>query len=199
MEFHMTKIAKAILYGLDAKAGRDYMEQINDLKTQIDNIDTGPEKAKSIHNVADQITELEIKKPHNKNSCKAGCSSCCHQNVDLHESEVPFFKKLINEHPEKERIIERLNEHKKLSNDDYFNFKNAHISACPFLESNKCSIYKDRPLMCRKYYVDDDPAKCSNESGVQKVAMRGFPMLEALSSAVATHDEGKFVRFCDII
>ena len=33
--------------------------------------------------------------------------------------------------------------------------------ACPFLENESCSIYKDRPIACREYLVVTDPKHCA--------------------------------------
>lgn len=42
--------------------------------------------------------------------------------------------------------------------------ENPNSYTCPFLIDNRCSIYEDRPLECRNYYVIDQEDKDCKES-----------------------------------
>ena len=37
--------------------------------------------------------------------------------------------------------------------------------ACPFLEDESCSIYEERPLICREYVVVSPPERCATSAG----------------------------------
>ncbi len=40
---------------------------------------------------------------------------------------------------------------------------------CPFLRNNKCSIYMQRPFVCREHFVSGSPQSCSQKSGGGKI------------------------------
>jgi Fe-S-cluster containining protein len=55
--------------------------------------------------------------------------------------------------------------------------------ACPFLEDERCSVYAERPLVCREYNVTTPAASCSTLSGEVHATERPVRMDEALASA----------------
>jgi hypothetical protein len=46
---------------------------------------------------------------------------------------------------------------------------------CPLLEDESCSIYADRPLICRQYIVSSDPVHCTDATArnVQRINVPG--------------------------
>jgi Fe-S-cluster containining protein len=121
-------------------------------------------------------------------SCKAGCGACCRQAIPLTEVEVYHIAELVNAMPEPKRTevrqrfsagLEHFNsigwfdrmqsiadrdqtreayeEEMKIAAIDYFD----QGIPCPFLEKNACSIYPDRPLVCREYLVTSPAVDCS--------------------------------------
>jgi Fe-S-cluster containining protein len=116
-------------------------------------------------------------------SCKKGCTACCYHMIGLAEFETYHITEIIEGMPEpqqsevKERIkkalahftetgwIERFENCADYSNKeslevflDYFK----EGVPCPFLVDEACSIYDDRPLMCREYLVTSPAENCSN-------------------------------------
>jgi Fe-S-cluster containining protein len=55
--------------------------------------------------------------------------------------------------------------------------------ACPFLENESCSIYADRPLVCREYHVVTPPNRCEKLDGGARTIPRPIWMGEALTAA----------------
>lgn len=120
-------------------------------------------------------------------SCRAGCAACCRQPVPLAEFETYQLAELVEELPEprrtivKQRFAEAVG---KLEKIDWFNrvekILNAPDSkekvaklgleyiyqniACPFLENESCSIYQNRPLVCREFLVTSPAENCQNPS-----------------------------------
>lgn len=79
--------------------------------------------------------------------CKEGCSLCCKQG-DYPISEIEF-KYMMNGYNKlnsniKEQIKQNIKEVKKGDTESYI---------CPFLLNNKCSIYNNRPFVCRAFGV----------------------------------------------
>ena len=68
-------------------------------------------------------------------ACSAGCSACCHYPVHLY----PVEAELIEKRSSHSRLP------KSLPSADF------HGSPCPFLIQEQCSIYEDRPMVCRQH------------------------------------------------
>lgn len=116
-------------------------------------------------------------------SCRAGCGACCRQLVPIARSEAHHLRALVDALPEPRRtqvrdrfaaVVSRLRESGMLAAltegkgrdagqidrlaHDYFRLG----LACPFLESESCSIHPERPLACREYLVMSPPALCAD-------------------------------------
>jgi Fe-S-cluster containining protein len=111
-------------------------------------------------------------------SCRKGCGACCRQVVPVSQPEARRLANLVAALPEarqsevrarfsaaRERLsdaglVDRLRwpeEEPRALAVDYFR----QWIACPFLEDEACSIYADRPLVCREYLVTTPAANCS--------------------------------------
>jgi uncharacterized protein len=110
-------------------------------------------------------------------SCKKGCNTCCNLAVDMTEIEAELIKKFVIENFTKEKIdiiernlsISRLYcpDTEVLNRTEGLKFKYFKLKRpCDFLDENgECSIYKVRPLACRKYFVLSSPEICeANET-----------------------------------
>lgn len=118
-----------------------------------------------------------------KISCKAGCGACCCQPVPISQSEVYQIAEVVEAMPEPRRseIKEKFRQgvkhfaeigwFQKLEStvhasaevrqsvlDEYFH----QGISCPFLENQSCSIYEERPLVCREYLVTTPAENCKN-------------------------------------
>jgi Fe-S-cluster containining protein len=120
-------------------------------------------------------------------SCKAGCAACCRQLVSISDIEAHAIAEMVERMPDARRahvqerfaeterrlaaikppddIIEALNgPGRKAFAIEYFRYG----VPCPFLEDESCSIYDDRPLVCREYLVHTPSERCSRlgEGGI---------------------------------
>ena len=117
-------------------------------------------------------------------SCRAGCGACCRQLVPVSEIEARHLARVVSDLPPKRRkeikrrfrratraledanLADRGREGWKLRADedreqlglDYFKLG----VACPFLESEACSIHPDRPLACREFLVTSPAENCAD-------------------------------------
>jgi Fe-S-cluster containining protein len=134
-------------------------------------------------------------------SCRAGCGACCRQLVVISQVEARALADLVAAMPaERQAVIRarfaaalrRLEEaglldpteprggrallgpdvgsRQRLVWEVATRYYRQQIP-CPFLENESCSIYEDRPLVCREYHVTSPPECCAHldEGGVEKV------------------------------
>lgn len=126
-----------------------------------------------------------------KISCKKGCGACCRQLVAISVVEAQSLAELLAAMtPERQAVIRgRFNQAILRLEDDglmerseprgnraplikdcgsraaslqelaqrYFGLQ----IPCPFLESESCSIYADRPTVCREYHVTSPAERCA--------------------------------------
>lgn len=93
-------------------------------------------------------------------ACKKGCSACCHQYIP---AVLPEVLELASKYPEKLQNIEtsKLYEMSKFHLQEQGRFSSFAIQACPFLDSKgSCTVYSDRPGMCRSYYAKQTNLYC---------------------------------------
>lgn len=77
-------------------------------------------------------------------ACKEGCSSCCHMNTMIYEHEAIHLANVTGRkmvHLVYRPLNEVFNRGKEFSG-----------KPCPFLVNEKCSVYEDRPLVCRTHH-----------------------------------------------
>lgn len=67
-------------------------------------------------------------------ACRPGCSGCCHYPVDIMPLEADLIAKRTGRRP--------IASGGTADTEDM---------PCPFLSNNQCSIYDDRPMVCRKH------------------------------------------------
>lgn len=107
-------------------------------------------KRKKVIEIANRVTKalaLHV-------ACKEGCSGCCHMNTMIYEHEAIHLAKVTG------RKMVHLT-YRPLN--VVFKKGNDFIGKpCPFLLKNKCSVYADRPLVCRTHHSLYEDAKwCS--------------------------------------
>lgn len=122
-------------------------------------------------------------------SCRKGCSYCCHYIVAVLSAEAFLIRDEIMALPSDERngilqnflnAIERIRSIKipaydtKAVDGDSMkkcieNIADWHKKVdmpCAFLADNACSMYEQRPLICRECLTISAPATCKNDSDV---------------------------------
>ncbi len=82
-----------------------------------------------------------------KIDCKAGCSHCCHQNVEVSIPEAILVSLQVAdpEDPRRSNILETAEYVAGLGETERF----LSGRPCPLLVDHKCSVYENRPLLCR--------------------------------------------------
>lgn len=141
--------------------------------------------------IADQLIDAAIDKAASENkavSCKKGCGACCRMAVPVSEPEAYRLRSVVDAMPEpqKSRVQERFalgmevfgrtglltNMFQRVSGEEEEQSAMAKLDAyyatgvaCPFLEDESCSIYDERPLICREFLVTSPAENCANIDG----------------------------------
>jgi Fe-S-cluster containining protein len=139
-------------------------------------------------------------------SCCAGCAACCKaQPVPVTPPETYALWRLVETLPQerrdrvKARFADRVGRLREAGLDKAYLERDPTLTkekaravaeryfalklACPFLEDDRCSIYAERPFVCRQYLVTSPAALCADplHNPVAPVAM-------PLAAATATLD-----------
>lgn len=85
--------------------------------------------------------------------CKSGCSHCCHMAVAISQVEARIIGEAIGVKPVELPVR---------SPEEVDTIQSRFLrEPCVFLTEGKCSIYDNRPSVCRTYFnVGDDPSVC---------------------------------------
>jgi Fe-S-cluster containining protein len=124
----------------------------------------------------DKIIDVVVSKT--EVACMKGCSRCCSQLIPCSIPEVGYLNNLLMNLSSinQDRIRGNFNFIAKVLKEKYaFNqlvdiYNNPDFDKiyfqlgmpCPFLEKNECSIYSQRPFVCREYHVRSLPFLCEN-------------------------------------
>jgi Fe-S-cluster containining protein len=87
-------------------------------------------------------------------ACKPGCSQCCHMNTVIYEHEAIRLAEVSG---------------RKMARLPFRPLGVVHVEGmkfngkpCPFLVDNSCSVYEDRPLLCRTHHsLRESADECS--------------------------------------
>ncbi len=153
-----------------------------------------------------------------KVSCKAGCTACCYQLIPVSLAEAKSIVTALGKLPAAkqkaikkrfEQLLARLEQEGMVSpkgdeprvalvskhgsdaserwsdvNGRYFELD----LACPFLENDRCSIYDERPFVCREYLVTSDPKHCDELDARVVPVPRAAYLTYAVAAMIETLD-----------
>jgi len=143
----------------------------NSVSKLLKNIIDPSTKSRIFHQQVDEYLGKVLDNPVAKAhlSCKKGCSACCHTQVSVTSFEAQQMAKLI-----KNKKIpinsEKLLIQAQAQNDSQAWYRLSYANrGCVFLDqNNQCSIYEDRPAVCRTNYVFNPPDQCSTVEGKER-------------------------------
>jgi len=115
-------------------------------------------------------------------TCKKGCGACCRQLVPVSQTEARNLRDVVAAMPEPRRahvherfadalqrlesggLLDALRDRAHWTHDNAQPYGMAYFDQgvpCPFLEDESCSIYEDRPSVCREYLVTSPVEECA--------------------------------------
>jgi Fe-S-cluster containining protein len=103
------------------------------------------------------ITDAVVKALQPHVACGPGCSYCCHMNTVIYEHEA---RRLAEVSGRKMTAVPYRPPNVVSSEGMRYN-----STPCPFLVADKCSVYDDRPLVCRVHHSLSNRASDCNPLG----------------------------------
>jgi Fe-S-cluster containining protein len=144
-----------------------YQKLINQISKKLLKQKTPVKKAIYIHKVIDEfITKLfEDKAVQKLTTCTKGCTACCHTQVTVTSEEADLLAKRVFDG--KKIDIPKLYNQSIAKNDSADWYKLSYEErSCVFLDKKgECTIYEDRPSVCRTNHVVSDPQFCETKDG----------------------------------
>ena len=100
-------------------------------------------------------------------ACRKGCSHCCYTAVLLPHEEAGVIARRIDRTPARTK-----------PHDNAATMAPGYDNPCPFLVNEECSIYDNRPTVCRtRFSLDVDALMCE----LTPPAFRQVPLMDDLS------------------
>jgi Fe-S-cluster containining protein len=126
------------------------------------------ERAKFVHTKINQSIDMlfEDEAVQKHVTCKKGCTACCHTQVSVTEGEAKLLSKYIKKIPNFD--WHKLEKQADAKNSGNLFFKIPYDQrGCVFLdEEGSCSVYEDRPSVCRSNHAVSDAKLCETKDGV---------------------------------
>jgi len=126
-------------------------------------------RAQYIHRLIDEKLAPVVSNPTVEKyvSCKKGCSACCHTQVSVTADEAHLLAILLKQ--QKNVDFNKL-EMQARSQDDAASWYRLSFDqrSCIFLKSDQtCSVYENRPSVCRTNYAFNPSILCDTRDGVE--------------------------------
>ncbi len=126
-------------------------------------------RARYVHRLIDELNEHIFNDESIKalSPCTSGCSACCHTQVSITSDEADLLASRIHEGIEinLDSLHVQMAAKNSTSAWNALSFKERQ---CVFLNSKwECSVYEDRPSVCRTNAVIGNPSQCDTTNGVQ--------------------------------
>jgi Fe-S-cluster containining protein len=115
-------------------------------------------------------------------SCKKGCSACCHMEVEVTSYETGILKAIIDggHKIDRERLLRQ--SLRSLQDPAWKQGTRNPENRCVFLnQEGSCSIYENRPVMCRRHSVSTPAIHCDTPDA--PITLRYFPRVDLMISA----------------
>jgi Fe-S-cluster containining protein len=126
-------------------------------------------RARYMHRLIDELNEYIFNDENMKalSPCTSGCSACCHTQVSVTKDEADLLAFRINEGIKVN--LDTLSVQMAVKNSSSaWNALSYKERQCVFLNlQGECSVYEDRPGVCRTNAVIGDSSQCDSTNGVQ--------------------------------
>lgn len=147
-----------------------YRKIFNKVTKSLKKISNPIKRAKLFHlQVDEQMSDLlEDESVKKLITCKAGCSGCCYTQVSVTRDESKLLAERVVEglHIDLGRLFDQASVENNAK--DWYTLPHSE-RGCIFLDKDeKCTVYEDRPAVCRTNNVLSPAALCDTSDGKEK-------------------------------
>ncbi len=160
---------------------------IENTKENLEKIPDSRARAEIFH----QWVDAEVERAsHTPVSCKKGCATCCHYEVEITNEEALLLADLVQQGHKIDS--KRLRAQAGKSRQDSTWKQGAFIeNRCVFLgDDMSCSIYLSRPTTCRRMAVTTPAEHCADFS--KTPTARELPQVDIMLSAMMSNKKTKY-------
>ena len=155
----------------------------------------GIKRGRRVH----ELLEAEIQKAsHIPTSCKMGCGSCCHYEVEVTADDAEILAAVVLEGRikiDRSRLARLALREKQ---DQSWKKGVVPENRCVFLsDGNSCGIYNDRPAACRKLSVTTPASYCADLT--EKAEPLLMPVAEIILSAALSCKGNSFAAMATML
>ncbi len=148
-------------------------------------------RARYVHRLVDELNEYIFNDPHVKSlsPCTSGCSACCHTQVSVTKDEADLLASRIQGGTNID--MNKLYVQLAVKNSSAaWNALSYEERKCVFLDKkDKCSVYQDRPSVCRTNAVIGSPSQCDTKDGPQPTRLVKTPEADLAIYASYLHSQ----------
>jgi Fe-S-cluster containining protein len=134
-------------------------------------------RARYVHRLVDELNEYIFNDPQVKSlsPCTSGCSACCHTQVSVTKDEAELLASRIQGGTPVD--LNKLYVQMAVKNSSSaWNSLSYEERKCVFLDSeSRCTVYEDRPSVCRTNAVLGSASQCDTKNGPQAVRLVKTP------------------------
>lgn len=161
----------------DLKALPEYKEIYDFVSSNLALISDSLIRAKLIHAIVDEFNKDTF--AHSLVAqlcpCKKGCTDCCHTQASITNEEADLLVSKIHDGLEIDEKRLKIQMEAKNDSTAFFKIK-FEDRKCIFLsQDGSCSVYEDRPSVCRTNAVIGDASQCNTRDSVQKTRLVKTP------------------------
>jgi Fe-S-cluster containining protein len=175
----------------------EIVDGIEFYKNQLLRAPAGPVRARAGNQLIDDLIERSRKAPKGPEywaqaTCRAGCAHCCHTTVRVSGDEADLLvEKITNGEAQIDMAL--LERQAAFQGDELAWWRQPHAEKkCVFLGAdNRCTVYEDRPVSCRKYYVASEPEQCADVDGTRQAMILAEFDTEIAATATADIDKNQ--------
>lgn len=192
MKFRTTKAFDRFLAGMEPEARAEAWRLLEREAAWIRSLPPGPERARAVHRrVNEAAARFAALKPGlmAQVRCSRGCGHCCRVWVGVTRDEAELLAEQVRAgaaQPDPGRLRAQAAWQEPAD----FMGKPPEQAACVFLgEDGACTVYEDRPAICRAVLVASDPEQCRDGGLETQVTAVLNPYVEVLVSAALSVDQ----------
>ena len=191
MELRSTQTFDAFLNLLTLEQQKSVVRSLVQERERIGALPAGPSRARRVHALVEEAqARFQVDQPEllSQVRCGKGCTHCCHVWVGITKDEAELLADKVRTgtaRPDPERMELQSRWESPLD----FLGKPREQSACVFLgPDGACTVYEDRPSICRSLLVVSDPELCRLPDDTRKTSPVSCLQVELLVSAALSVD-----------